>query len=105
MSSSIAEPTYRWVIAVASAVMLAFGMGIMINGFSVFFVPLYEEFVWQRGSVSFINFTGVIGMALGGVVMGRLADRTTTRCVSLIGAIVLGLSLMLAAWADALWDF
>jgi MFS family permease len=44
-------------------------------------------------------------MALGGVVMGRLADRTTTRRVSLIGAIVLGLSLMLAAWADSLWEF
>ena len=96
---------YRWVIVLASAVMLAFGMGLMVNGFAVFFIPLHEEFGWQRGSVSFIIFAGVIGLALGGVVMGRLADRTTTQRVSLIGAIALGLCLLMAAWAEALWQF
>ena len=105
MSKLVSEPMYRWVIVLASAVMLAFGMGVMVNGFSVFFIPLHEEFGWQRGSVSFINFTGVIGLALGGVVMGRLADHTTTQRVSLIGAIALGLCLLMAAWAEALWQF
>ncbi|MFP6707974.1 MAG: MFS transporter [Alphaproteobacteria bacterium] len=105
MSKLVSEPMYRWVIVLASAVMLAFGMGLMVNGFAVFFIPLHEEFGWERGSVSFINFAGVIGVALGDVVMGRLADRTTTQRVSLIGAIALGLCLLMAAWAEALWQF
>ena len=43
---------YRWVIVVASAVMLAIAMGMMVNGVLVFFTPLYEEFGWQRREVS-----------------------------------------------------
>ena len=40
------EPVYRWVILAATAVMLAIGMGVMVNGFSVFFIPLSQEFGW-----------------------------------------------------------
>ena len=99
-----AEPAYRWVIVAASAVMLAISMGIMVNGISVFFIPLHEEFGWQRGAVSLINLSGLVGLALGGIVMGRMADRTTTRRVCLIGAIILGLCILAAAHADALWQ-
>jgi len=59
--------------------MLAIAMGVMVNGFSVFVVPLSTEFGWQRGSISLINVAGLIGLAVGGIVMGRIADRTTTR--------------------------
>ena len=99
------EPFYRWVIVAASAVMLAVSMGMMVNGFSVFFIPLNEEFGWQRGSVSLINFFGLLGLALGGIVMGRIADHTSTRRVCLIGSIVLGLCIVGASRAGALWQF
>ncbi len=99
------EPRYRWVIVGTSAVMLAFGVGLIANGLSVFIKPLNTEFGWLRGSVSLIYFAGVMGVALGGIVMGRIADRTTTRRVSLFGVIVLGLCLLAAAHADALWQF
>lgn len=98
-------PVYRWVIVAASAVMLAVGIGLIINGISVFVIPLNTEFGWQRGEVSLINFAGLIGVALGGIVMGRLADRTTARRVSLIGAVSLGICLLAASRADALWQF
>jgi len=99
------ESPYRWVIVGTSAIMLAFGVGLIANGLSVFIKPLNTEFGWQRGSVSLIYFAGVMGMVLGGIVMGRVADRTATRRVSLFGAIVLGLCLLAAARADALWQF
>ncbi len=102
---SRSEPAYRWVIVGASAVMLAVGIGLIANGISVFVIPLNTEFGWQRGAVSLINFAGLIGVALGGIVMGRVADRTTTRRVCLIGAAALGLSLLGAARANALWQF
>ena len=104
-SDSRSEPLYRWVIVVASAFMLAIGVGLMTNAISVFLIPLNAEFGWQRGAVSFINFAGLIGLALGGIVMGRMADRTTTRRVSLIGAVTLGLCLLGVSRADALWQF
>lgn len=104
-SSSGSEPLYGWVVVGASAVMLAFAVGLIANGLTVFIKPLNEEFGWQRGSVSLIYFAGVIGLALGGIAMGRIADRTTTRRVSLIGVIVLGLCLLAAARAEALWQF
>ena len=99
------EPAYRWVIVVATALMLAVGMGLMVNGISSFFIPLNNEFGWQRGEVSLINFSGLIGLALGGVFMGRLADRTSTRQVCLIGVIVLGATTLAAGQAETLWQF
>ena len=102
---SDAEPAYRWVIVGASALMLAISMGLMVNGISAFFMPLNHEFGWQRGAISFINFSGLIGLALGGIVMGRLADRTSTRRVCMSGVIVLGLCILAAGQAQALWQF
>ena len=99
------EPGYRWVIVIASAAMLAIAMGAMVNGISVFFIPMNEEFGWQRGSVALINFAGIVGLGLGGIVMGRVADRTTTRSVCLFGSLVLGLCFLAAAWAQELWHY
>ncbi len=99
------EPAYRWIIIVATALMLAISMGMMVNGISSFFIPLHDEFGWQRGDVSLINFSGLIGLAVGGIFMGRLADRTSTRRVCMIGVIVLGLCLVAAGQADAVWQF
>jgi MFS family permease len=104
MTGSAQAPGYRWVIVAASAAMLAIAMGMMVNGITAFVIPLSTEFGWPRGAVSLINVAGLIGLALGGVVMGRIADRTTTRSVCLFGSVVFGLSLLGAAWADALWQ-
>jgi MFS family permease len=99
------EPMYRWVIVLASSAMLAVAMGVMVNGISVFFIPLSKEFGWLRGSVSLINVSGLVGLAFGGIVMGRIADRTTTRRISLFGIVVFGVCLLVAAHLDALWQF
>ncbi len=99
------EHAYRWVIVVVSAIILALSMGLMVNGVSVFFIPLHDEFGWQRGSVALINFSGLMGLAIGGVVMGKVADQTSTRRVCLIGAVVLGLCVLAASMAHDLWQF
>jgi MFS family permease len=96
---------YRWVIVSASAVMLAVSMGMMVNGFSVFFIPLHDEFGWDRGAVSLINSSGLIGLALGGILIGPIADRTSTRRVCMVGSAVLGLSIIGASQAQTLWQF
>ena len=99
------RPAYKWVIVASVASMLAIAMGQLVNGLSVFFIPLESEFGWSRGSIALINSVGLIGLALGGVVMGAVADRTRIAHVALAGATAVGLCVLLAAGADRLWQF
>ncbi len=99
------EPGYRWVIAFAAAAMLAVAMGQLVNGLSVFFIPLEEAFGWARGDIAFINTVGLVGLAIGGIAMGSLADRADIRKVCLFGAVMTGLCVLAAGWAEALWQF
>ena len=105
MDTSDGQPAYRWVIVAASALILAVSMGATVNGLSAFIVPMQDAFGWQRGDITLINFSGIMGLALGGLVMGPLADRKGTRPVVLGGVIVLGLSYLAASQVTSLWQF
>ncbi|MDW4551632.1 MFS transporter [Defluviimonas sp. D31] len=98
------RPAYRWIIVAAASVMLAVVMGQLVNGLSAFFAPLEAEFGWSRGDIALVNTAGLIGIALGGVVMGFAADRFNMRTVIVIGAIMTGLGFVAASRADALWQ-
>jgi len=105
MPNQVSQPHYRWVIVIASAVILALSMGLLLNGLTVFFVPLEKAFGWKRGDIALINSAGLVGCAVGGILMGRLADHISTRRICVCGAIVLGSSVMASAYADQLWQF
>ncbi|HSM18776.1 MAG TPA: MFS transporter, partial [Hyphomicrobiales bacterium] len=105
MQEPAREPAYRWVILFAAAAMLAVAMGQLVNGQSVYFIPLEQEFLWPRGSIALINSVGLVGLALGGIVMGTIADRANIRTVCLFGAVVVGICVLAASWATALWQF
>jgi MFS family permease len=72
---------------------------------SAFLVPLEGAFGWRRAETAAINSFGLIGIALGGIVMGFLADRLSTRTVCLVGASAMCAALMLSAHAKTLWQF
>ncbi len=99
------EPGFRWIIAFSAALLLAIAMGTLVNGLSAFLVPLEAHFGWDRADVAAINSVGLVGIALGGIGMGFLADRIPTRTICLTGAVVLATSLIVAASATALWQF
>lgn len=99
------QSSYRWIIAFASAAILVVAMGIMVNGISVFTIPLQAEFGWPRASIALINVSGLIGLAVGGVIMGRLADTSDTRKICLFGSFVLGICMLLSSQAATLWHF
>ncbi|MCJ8325453.1 MAG: MFS transporter [Rhizobiales bacterium] len=103
--ASQVQPKYRWVIVFASALVLAITMGVMVNGISVFFIPLSQEYGWQRGSIALINVSGLVGIAIGGVVMGKIADKIAIRNICIFGASILGICIILASFANALWQF
>jgi MFS family permease len=99
---SRAAPRYRWVIAFAGALVLALSMGAIVNGLSAFVVPMQEAHGWSRADIAFINSAGIAGLAFGGIVMGRLADRFGERPVILFGAVALGSSYLLASATHSL---
>jgi MFS family permease len=99
------RPGYGWVIVGAVALLLAIAMGQLVNGLSVFFLPFEAEFGWARADIALINSIGLIGLAIGGVLMGSVADRAPIRLVALAGAIAVGGAVCLAAAADQLWQF
>ncbi len=95
----------RWVIVLAASAMLAIAMGQLVNGLSAFFSPLEDEYGWSRGEIALINTAGLIGLSLGGIVMGVVADRINIRAVILTGAAATSLSVIAASQATALWQF
>lgn len=99
------SPSYRWVVVAASALILALAMGSIVNGMSAYVVPLEELHGWDRADVSLINVAGIMGMALGGLLMGAFADRFGTRPVVLAGGTVMGLAYLASAAADQLWQY
>src|SRR3970282_1457013 len=68
-------------------------------------VPMQERFGWTRGDAALINLAGLVGLAFGGVVSGRLADRIGVRPVLLFGVVVLGLCYLAAYFLTSLWQF
>ncbi|MBD3678875.1 MAG: MFS transporter [Rhodobacteraceae bacterium] len=96
-------PAYRWVIVAVAAAVLCIAQGQIVSGFSVYVLPLEAEFGWARGSVAFVNTAGLLGLGIGGIVMGSLADRVDVRRIALFGAMSLGLGVMAASRATELW--
>ena len=103
-TSPAVEPRYRWVIVFTAAAMLATAMGQLVNGLSVFFIPLEADFGWPRGAIALINSAGLIGLAIGGIAVGAIADRVSIRQVCLLGATVTGLCVLAASQAEELWQ-
>lgn len=99
-----APPAYRWVVVGAGAAILAVAMGSIVNGFSAFLVPLETARGWDRAEVAAVNSFGILGLAVGGLLAGRLADRVGARPVVAAGCAVLGLGYLVAATARELWQ-
>ena len=71
----------------------------------VFLKPMVAEFGWLRGTTSFAYSAGVLAMGVGGILMGLIADRTSTRTVVLPGTLVMAVGLALLSRVDSLWQF
>jgi len=63
------------------------------------------DFGVDRGSASIPYTTTMIGAAMGGVLMGRIADRRGIVLPIVIGALALGSGYTLASYATSIWEF
>ena len=81
---------------------LGVAFGLMFS-FSVFLVPLLEEFHWSRGVAAGAFSVSAVVQGVLSPVVGALVDRVGPRRVILGGAVMLGLSSALASQITALW--
>ena len=93
-------PLIRLTTALA---LMTLGCSAMYAGVMVL-EPLALELGTGRGNSSLIYGTFMIGFALGGVVMGRLADRMGIMIPALIGSLALPAGFYLAAHASSILE-
>jgi MFS family permease len=97
--------SYRWVVLAASTVILAVIMGQLVNGLSVYFVPMEASEGWGRGEIALINTSGLLGLALGSILMGFAAEKFGVRPIAMTGIAVTGIAISIASRATELWQF
>lgn len=95
---------YRWVILGVSVIILAVTMGQIVNGLSIYFVPLEISEGWSRADIALINTSGLIGLGIGSIFMGFAAEKYGIRPIALFGILVAGLSIATASRATELWQ-
>ena len=100
-SSTSAKPFYGWVVVAVGFVTLLVSLGIRFT-YSIFFIPLTNEFGWDRASTSSIFSISLLLFAAVGPLLGHLLDRIGARLVFVAGSVILGLGLILSSTAQSL---
>src|SRR3990170_7338056 len=106
MSAQRSEPesTYAWLrLGAALAVMTIGGSG--MYAMAVALAPVQAEFGVTRGDASLPYTLTMLGFGIGGIVMGRLADRFGVVVPVTVGALGLGSCFILAGNASTLLQF
>ena len=98
------ESSYAWLRLVVSLALMTIG-GVGMYGSAVVLTAMQADFGVARGDASLPYTLTLIGFGIGGVVMGRLADRYGIMVVTLIGALGLGLGFATAGASASLWQF
>ena len=95
---------YGWVIVAAGMLMTCVAMGSMFS-LAVFMQPMSVDTGWSRTGISTAMTIDFLAMGVAAFVWGALSDRYGARIVGLIGALLLGLGLVLASRASTLLEF
>lgn len=82
---------------------LAIAYGLFFS-FSIFFVPLIQEFRWSRGLTAGAMSVSAIVQGLCAPVTGVLADRFGPRPMIVVGVVLLAAASMLASTIQAPWQ-
>lgn len=97
------EGVTPWVVLAAVWFTLGAAYGLFFS-FSIFFVPLIEEFRWSRGLTAGAFSLSTLIQGLLSPVIGMLVDRIGPRRVILGGALLLSVASILASRIQSLWE-
>ena len=91
-----------WVLLMTVWLTLGVTFGLMFS-FSVFLVPLLEEFRWSRGLAAGAFSLSAVVQGLLSPAIGTLVDRFGPRRLILWGAVVLGVASVLGSQITSVW--
>jgi MFS family permease len=103
-ASAQADSRYAWTRLAVTLVLMTIGSSAMYV-VSVVLPAVQAEFGVARSDASLPYTLLMIGFGIGGIVMGRLADRFGVMVPLLIGAAGLGVGFVGAAMAPSVWWF
>jgi MFS family permease len=98
------ETTYAWLRLIAAVCLSTIG-GVGMWSVVVAMPALQTEFGVARSAVSLPYTLTMVCFGIGGVVMGRLADRFGAMVPVMLAAIALGVGYVLAGATTTLWQF
>ena len=98
------ESAYAWVRLGISVLISTLG-GVSLWSVVVVLPAVQAEFGVDRAAASLPYTSTMVGFAVGGVLMGRLADRFGVMLPALIGAVALSIGYVAAGYATSLWQF
>ncbi|HLY89526.1 MAG TPA: MFS transporter [Acetobacteraceae bacterium] len=98
------ESAYAWLRLAISVALSTIG-GISLWSVVVVLPAVQTEFGVDRATASLPYTLAMVGFALGGVMMGRMADRWGIMWSTLIGAAALSAGYIAAAASTSLWQF
>jgi len=101
---SEAESPYAWLRLVAALGIMTIG-GSGMYGIAVALAPVQAEFGVTRGEASLPYTLTMLGFGIGGILMGRLADRFGVMVPVMIGALGLGGGFVLAGVSGNITQF
>ena len=101
---SAAESTYAWLRLCASLLLMTVG-GVGMYIMSVALPVVQAEFGSARGEASLPYTATMIGFGLGGILMGKLADRFGVIVPVIVGGTCLGAGFVLAGMSQSLGQF
>ncbi|CAA9386806.1 MAG: Uncharacterized MFS-type transporter [uncultured Ramlibacter sp.] len=98
------ESPYAWLRLCVSLLLMTIG-GSGMYSVGVVLPAIQAEFSVDRGDASLPYTFTMIGFGIGGVLMGRMADRFGVMVPVLAGAVALGAGFVAAGLAPGLWTF
>jgi MFS family permease len=102
VTHQLPDSRYAWIRLAASIALSTLG-GIGLWAGVVVLPFIQTEFGIDRAGASFPYTMTMIGFALGGVVMGKMADRFGIMVPMMIGSVMLGLGFFAAALSSTYW--
>ncbi|MDA0225680.1 MAG: MFS transporter [Proteobacteria bacterium] len=103
-TTNLIESPYAWGRMLASLALMTLG-GSGMYAVVVVLPQIQSEFGIARGDASLPYTFTMVGFGIGGVLMGRLADRFGVVMPVLLGAVCLGLGFVAASLAASPWQF
>ena len=105
MTVSLHKIHYKWFVLTGVCGIIFANSVSGLNVLTVFFLPMSEEFSWNRTQMSGAASIGALLGALTAVYMGRLFDRIGPRTILTVGGILTVISLTLVTRIDSLIGF